>query len=232
MAYLVAIVAGLIGAAAGWIAGHALQPTISEYAALLPDIPAFGRGARGVDPETIGAVIGVLIPAGLALRFYGGYRTVPALAWRSLVVVTAVAAFGTATLRVGAVVFDQFGMNAGAPSVAFEIRLPAGLEPSRADVQIELQTDRNQMIASPIEIARESDHALLRGAVPILFRTTQRMIVLSLPGEPVRVFKLRLSESPSRHGDFGPWQEAELAAAAAQRPRRDAGDVAIRYRVF
>lgn len=229
MAYLFAIIAGLLGAAVGWAAGGALEPAIAEYRSLLPNIELLRHAVDALNPEAIGAGAGLLVAACLTLRIYGGYRTLPALAWRSLAVVTTVVAFGTATLRVGAVVVDQFGMNAGSPSVAFEIRLPASAPPNKTDIQIELQTDKNQTIVSAIDIAREGEGTLMRGSVPILFRTADRTIMLSLPGEPVRLFKLRLSETPARHGDFGPWQPAELASAQGQ---RDTANVAIRYRVF
>jgi hypothetical protein len=229
MAYVFATIAGLLGAAVGWAAGDAVAPFIAQYRALLPDIEILRRAVDALNPEAIGAGAGLLIAACLTLRIYGGHRTLPALAWRSLAVVTAVVVFGGATLRVGAVVVDQFGMNAGAPSVAFEIRLPAGAAPSKNDIQIELQTDKNQTIASAIEVARDGDGPVVRGSVPILFRTADRMIVLSLPNEPVRLFKLRLSDNPARQGEFGPWQAAELAGAQG---RRDAANIAIRYRVY
>jgi hypothetical protein len=230
MAFLIAIVAGLIGAAAGWAAGNALESVTADVRAMLPDIDLLRRAVDVINPQVIGIGAGLLIPAWLTFRLYGGHRTVPALAWRSLVVVAAVVGFGAATLRVGAVVFDQFGMNAGAPQVAFEIRLPPGAKPpaNPADLQIEFQTDKNQMIVSAPDVLREGERMVLRGSVPILFRTKERIIVLSLPGEPVRMFKLRLSEAPARHGNFGPWQEAELAG----RTQRDLADIAIRYRVY
>jgi len=230
MAYVFAIVAGLLGAAAGWVAGDTFEPLIAEYRAMLPNIEILRRAVDALNPEPICAGLGLLLAASLTLRFYGGFRTLPALAWRSLAVVTAVVVFGGATLRVGAVVVDHFGMNAGAPAVAFEIRLPTGTAPATRDVQIELQTDKNQTIVTDVELTRDGDGPLLRGSVPILFRTTDRMIVLSLPNEPVRLFKLRLSETPARHGDFGPWQPADLAGVAPG--KRDAANIAIRYRVF
>jgi hypothetical protein len=230
MAYLFATIAGLIGAAAGWAGGNALQPLITEYRALLPDIDIIRSAIDTLNPEMIGAAVGLLVAASLTLRIYGGHRTLPALAWRSLAVALAVALFGGATLRVGAVVVDQFGMNADIPSVAFEIRLPTGAALSKNDIQIELQTDKNQTIASALELVRDGEAPFVRGSVPILFRTADRMIVLSLPNEPVRLFKLRLSENPARHGEFGPWQAAELAGVG--NGRRDTANIAIRYRVY
>jgi hypothetical protein len=65
------------------------------------------------------------------------------------------------------------------------------------------------------------------------FRTTDRVMVLNLPGQPQRLFKLRLAASPSHSEAFGPWHLADrvtpINAGEAARPN-DA--FAIRYRVL
>jgi hypothetical protein len=40
-------------------------------------------------------------------------------------------------------------------------------------------------------------------------RTTERMVVLNLPGQGQSTFRLRLPASPSRSGQFGPWHLAD-----------------------
>jgi hypothetical protein len=58
-------------------------------------------------------------------------------------------------------------------------------------------------------------------------------VVLNLPGQPQRLFKLRLAASPSHSDQFGPWHLADrvapINAGEAVRPN-DA--FAIRYRVL
>src|SRR3954468_11563383 len=236
MTYLIAIIAGIIGAVAGWYAGDAAVPSLVDSMALLPDI---GQIKSMIDPgvaREVAASVGLLIAVWLALRIYAGHRTFRALAWRGLAVILAVVTLTVGTARVGAVVFDQFGMNAGALSVAFEIKLPvtAAMPQRPADVQVELSTDKNQTIAMVSEIARERDVAIVHGTVPILFKTAQREILLSLPGEPVRTFRLRLLASPMKNAEFGPWQGADAAdggPTTSGRNGKTVDEVAIRYRV-
>jgi hypothetical protein len=76
---------------------------------------------------------------------------------------------------------------------------------------------------------------VLRGSVPLDFRTTDRIVVLNLPGQPQRLFKLRLAESPSRSDRFGPWHLADrVTPLTANEPVRGAPNdaFAIRYRVL
>ena len=75
---------------------------------------------------------------------------------------------------------------------------------------------------------------MLRGSVRLDYRTTNRTVVLNLPGQAQREFKLRLAASPSHSDQFGPWHLADrvgsLAGEAARTEPNDA--FAIRYRVL
>jgi hypothetical protein len=129
------------------------------------------------------------------------------------------------------------GINPSKPEVEFEIRLPKAAAFAVADTQIELHTDRNQKLA---QIERELEpgddsHSVLRGWVPLDFRTTDRVVVLNQPGQPLRQFKLRLAASPSHSDRFGPWHLADRVGSpeAAEPPPNPLNDAfAIRYRVL
>ena len=41
------------------------------------------------------------------------------------------------------------------------------------------------------------------------YRTTERVVVLNLPGQPQREFKLRLAASPTHSDKFSPWHLAD-----------------------
>jgi hypothetical protein len=76
---------------------------------------------------------------------------------------------------------------------------------------------------------------VLRGSVPLDFRTTDRIVVLNLPGQPQRLFKLRLAASPSHSDQFGPWHLADhvTPTTAIEPVRTTPNDAfAIRYRVL
>jgi hypothetical protein len=135
--------------------------------------------------------------------------------------------------------FDYLGINSAKPAVEFEIRLPdaAALAVTAGTTQIELHTDKNQTLAKLREglASTEDGRAVLRGSVPLDFRTTDRMVVLNLPGQPQRLFKLRLAASPSHSDQFGPWHLADrVTPTTANEPVRTAPNdaFAIRYRVL
>jgi hypothetical protein len=136
------------------------------------------------------------------------------------------------------------GINPTGPAVEFEIRLPKAALPSIADTQAELQaelqvellTDRNQMLAQVQSAASEADgRGVLRGSVPLDYRTRDRVVILNLPGQTRCEFKLRLAASPSRSDQFGPWHLADRVASPAkgEETRSEQNDAfAIRYRVL
>src|SRR5712675_1848785 len=76
------------------------------------------------------------------------------------------------------------GINPTKPSVEFEIRLPKDSVPAIGETQVELHTDRNQTLAQVQgALAADGDGAsLLRGSVPLDYRTTERVVILNLPG--------------------------------------------------
>jgi hypothetical protein len=86
----------------------------------------------------------------------------------------------------------------------------------------------------PESTVLDDGRAILKGSVPIEFRTTERTLVLSMPGQPQRQFKVRLAANPSRSAEFSPWHLVDFVAGAngdRERPTRD-DNFAIRYRVI
>ena len=77
------------------------------------------------------------------------------------------------------------GINPAKPAVEFEIRLPMKAVSAVADTQIELHTDRNQTLAQLQNLlALDSEgRSVLRGSVPLEYRTTDRVVVVNLPGQ-------------------------------------------------
>jgi hypothetical protein len=74
----------------------------------------------------------------------------------------------------------------------------------------------------------------LRGTVTLDYRTTERAIVLNLPGQAQSTFRLRLPASPSHSPQFGPWHLADgivpVNDGAVTTETHNA--FAIRYRVL
>jgi hypothetical protein len=129
------------------------------------------------------------------------------------------------------------GINPSKPSVEFEIRLPRTAVSAVAGTQVELHTDRNQTLAKVQDALASDDdgHSVLKGSVALDFRTTDRVVILDLPGQAQRLFKLRLAASPSHSDQFGPWHLADGVAwpKSGETPRTQPDDAfAIRYRVL
>jgi hypothetical protein len=129
------------------------------------------------------------------------------------------------------------GINPTKPAVEFEIRLPKATATALADSQIELHTDRNQTLAQvQSALAFDEDgRSVLRGSVALEFRTTDRVVILNLPGQAQCQFKLRLAANPSRSDQFGPWHLADRVASPGkgEETRLEQNDAfAIRYRVL
>ena len=172
----------------------------------------------------------------LTVYFRGRYRSRRDILRHGLAagLVLGLLAFVAYDMRHAALAY--LGINAAKPAVEFEIRLPMKAVSVVTDTQIELHTDRNQTLAQVQNLlALDSEgRSVLRGSVPLQYRTTDRVVVVNLPGEGSCEFKLRLAASPSRSDTFGPWHLADRVASPTrgEETRDQQHDAfAIRYRV-
>jgi hypothetical protein len=168
----------------------------------------------------------------------GNVKTLRGVVLRSLGVVFITGALAAGAFSLRAAALAHLGLMAKAPAVEFEIRLPQTVTQSdlKQEAQVELLTDHNQTLAQLDGNLRatEDGRAVLRGYVPLKFRTSERMVVLSLPGQAQRAFKLRLPPNPSPSDEFGPWHMVDRIVSAT---RTEPGGIpddtfAIRYRVL
>lgn len=237
MAYAVAIVAGFAGAGLGWMAAGLTAAAILAALGMPPNTSVF--------PDTfhlmnqLGAMAGFLLAVGLALRFSGRARSMREGAQSSLVIAAALAVIFAAGSNLRLSAMEHLGLNASARSIEFEIRLPPVIAAgsSKREAQVELITDVNQTIAqlrSGDWSASDDGRAILKGTVPIEYRTTQRTLVLNMPGQPQRQFKIRLAANPSRSTEFSPWHMVDVVANGKGDIERSMLDdsFAIRYRVI
>jgi hypothetical protein len=149
--------------------------------------------------------------------------------------VLALVAFVAYDMRHAALAY--LGINPTSPAVEFEIRLPQASLSVIADTQVELHTDRNQTLAKvQSALSPEADgRGVLRGSVPLDYRTRDRVVILNLPGQATCEFRLRLAANPSRSLQFGPWHLADRVASpiTGEETRSQQNDAfAIRYRVL
>src|ERR1700704_4615811 len=134
----------------------------------------------------------------LTVYFRSGYRSARDVVKHGLAAaaVFALLAFVAYDMRHAALAY--LGINPAKPAVEFEIRLPSAALSAVADSQVELHTNRNQTLAQ-VEgtLASSADgRRVLRGSVRLDYRTTDRVVVLNLPGQAQGQFKLRLASSP------------------------------------
>ncbi|WP_296518782.1 acriflavin resistance protein [Rhodopseudomonas sp.] len=208
-----------------------LVTTIGRVAGLSADGPDSWAGLA--TSALAGAAAALAVAIALTLYFRSGYRSTRDVVKHGAATVAALAllAFAASDMRHAAL--DYLGINPNKPAVEFEIRLPpaAALAAATGDTQIELHTDRNQTIAQLKAVgSSDAGRNILRGSVPLDFRTRDRMVILSLPGQGQHLFKLRLAANPSRSAAFGPWHLADRVEASP--PTAPDDSYAIRYRVM
>jgi hypothetical protein len=173
----------------------------------------------------------------LTVYFRSRYRSIRDIARHGLAaaLVLGLVAFVAHDMRHAALAY--LGINPTKPAVEFEIRLPKAALSDVADTQVELRTDRNQKLAQ-LQGALASDddgRSVLKGSVALDYRTTERFVILTLPGQAQYQFKLRLAASPSHSDQFGPWHLADRMASPnkSQALVTELHDTfAIRYRVL
>lgn len=168
-----------------------------------------------------------------------GMKTLRGVAMRGVSVVLMIGALTAGAFGLRTAALTHLGVIVRAPAVEFEIRLPPAVAGAnlKRDAQVELLTDLNQTLAQLDGDLRatEDGRAVLRGHVPLKFRTSERMVVLSLPGQAQRAFKLRLPPNPSPSDEFGPWHMVDrvVSRARTETARGIPDDTfAIRYRVL
>ena len=194
-------------------------------------------GGLGLVMSALSGVAAALAVAIVFSVYYrSGYRSPRDLVKHGIAttLVLALVAFVAYDLRHAALAY--LGINPAKPAVEFEIRLPKAALTAVADTQIELRTDRNQKLAKVQDAlaATPDGRRLLKGTVTLDYRTTERVVVLNLPGEGQCQFRLRLPASPSHSEAFGPWHLADgIAPASGDTVTTESHDAfAIRYRVL
>jgi hypothetical protein len=214
----------------------ALLKMLAESAGLLTDDGP--NGWFGIMMSALAGVAAALAVAiVLTIYFRSGYRSLRDVVRHGLAAALALGLFAFAAYDMRHAALAYLGINPAKPAVEFEIRLPTAAVSALADSQIELHTDRNQRLAKVqgAEASETDGLSVLRGSVPLDYQTTDRVVILNLPGQGSCEFRLRLAASPSRSGQFGPWHLADRVASPTrgEETRAEQNDAfAIRYRVL
>jgi hypothetical protein len=211
-------------------------------------------------PIVAGAAAALAVAIAMAIYFRSGYRSSGDILRHGVATIVVLGLLAFVAYDVRHAAFDYLGINPSKPAVEFEIRLPRATalaaissetqaiaseaqviasetQVIASETQVELHTDKNQALARLDQRLSSTDEgrSILKGSVALDFRTSDRVVVLNLPGHTQGLFKLRLAANPSSSEQFGPWHLADRIASsspteAARRMPNDA--FAIRYRVM
>jgi hypothetical protein len=209
---------------------------IADYTGLLTDDSPDGwLGMLTSGLAGVAAALAVAIM--LTVYFRSGYRSGRDIVRHGLATALVFGLLAFVVYDVQHAALAYLGINAAKPAVEFQIRLPTAAAVSIDDGQIELHTDQNQTLArvQRLQTSDDGGRSIITGSVPLEFRTTDRVVVLNLPGQPQRQFKLRLAANPSRTDEFGPWHLADHVGAShsGEPAHSEPNDAyAIRYRVL
>src|SRR5262249_16722116 len=180
-----------------------LLKAIGDITGLFGDGPDGGLGV--IMSGLAGAAAALAVAIALTIYFHTGHRSMRDVVKHGVAAVVALAlvAFVVSDMRHAALAY--LGLNPSNPAVQFEIRLPKAELSAVSDPKIELRTDRNQQLAQTVgRGAADAGQSVLLGIAPLDYRTTARVVVLSLAGHAQLSFKPRLAAEPSRSDTFGP----------------------------
>jgi hypothetical protein len=232
--FLVALLGGVVGLVAGAVAGA----LAGGFVAAAGHMSNF-EGAAGYFVVFVcapaGALIGLLLGVWLALRVRVGSRSLGAVVVYGGLTLGVVLAGAAAVIALMLFFDETLNRNAAKPQALFEIRLPPGtrLDDDRRGIEVELDTERNTASAFfDEEWHDDGDRPVISGGVELAFRTTQRILVLKMKGEPDRLFRLKLPGRPGHSDEFGAWQHVDFVADRGPQPRpaTAADQYDIRYR--
>jgi MFS family permease len=235
MAFVLALIAGLVGAALGWAAAAAAtlllagRLGVSDFEGQRAMVAIFGIGP-------IGGLVGLVAGAALGLRWHRRH-TAGGIAWRLPLVLLSIV--GAAAAAIWWLYETRPVLNSGGPPprLVFEVRLPHGFAPPGRDtVKVELHAEKNRMSGSLVEepARGEDGRAVLAGEVSVDYRSSWRLLEVKVPGQADRLFQLGLPASPRRTTGFGGWERAQfIAEPGGGQPRKAGADEGfeIRYRI-
>jgi MFS family permease len=208
LSIFLALIAGVVGAALGFAAGAALGGVLATALS----ISSFegGAGYFAIAVGLLGGLLGFPLGAALTLHYYGGHRGFGAIAGRIAIAVAALGVIAAIAIMVRLATVEHFsGAN---PQLQFEIRLPENANvPERGKIDFEMQagSQRSGGLLTTDWLRHDGERPVLRGFVPLYTRTSQRMLVVSLPGAPKLLFGIKLASTPRAAKIYGDWQRVD-----------------------
>jgi hypothetical protein len=227
-----AILGGIIGIGAGLFLGFALGAAL--VAAF--HVSSF-EGEAGYFAVAIALLLTFIVtPVWILLTLYWrGVRSI----WLFIglvIVCVSIAAIGASGFGIWyAAQPHVLNINGPTPLLEFEAKPRDGESvQSLADVQPELDTDRNSM-PGYWHTNSATNPNVRTGYVELYFRTSKRLFFLKFSGHKDRIFQLHLPANPmkSKYRAWSEWQNPDFVAKAGEQPTRPSGesDYQIRYKL-
>jgi hypothetical protein len=150
--------------------------------------------------------------------------------------VMVIAALAFAGIQLQLAMNENF-TNGPSPQMDFEVRLPPNMTVDRQGLDFEMQagSQRSGAYFRDPWLRDDGDRKVIVAYIPLYTRTSQRMLVMSRPGQPKLLFNIRLSSTPAQSDAFSAWQKVdfvdEMKADAGPRRPNDSEALEIRYRV-
>ncbi|MFN8643925.1 MAG: hypothetical protein U0802_20565 [Candidatus Binatia bacterium] len=232
MIYVAALLAGLAGAVAGWAVAAALGGWIAGLCGM-----SDFEGGRGMFAAFVvgpaGGLLAMLAAITAVLRRGGGRSARADLLPRLLGVLAGLAALVAGGIWLRLATLDTY-TDRLPPQLEFELRVPAALAGATpAGLAVRLDTDKNAMPADLDAAWRDEGAArVIGGRLSLDFKTTARILVVALPGQPPRLFRLRLARDPDATPALGDWRPPDfLDVPDDARPRPAPPDDPVAVRV-
>jgi hypothetical protein len=235
MIYVAAVLAGIVGAVVGWF----VTGVIAVWIAGLYGMSDF-EGQRGMfaflGVGPIGGLTAMVVSVWLVLYLGRGRAPVGATLVRVAIVLIAIGALVAAVIGIRLLSLDTYA-NSLPPTLEFEVRIPAGMvAPARSDVSVELHTDKNVDPGVLFDDWVEDDNGsrVIHGSLPLSFKTSGRLLVVTFPNQATRLFRLALPRDPASTDTPSAWQRPDhVDPHDGGQPRAAPTDdpVEVRYRI-
>ena len=233
--YGLAAIGGLIGAILLWLS----TGFVADFLLGLSGMSAREGGRAMVAFFAIGpfgALLGFGLGVWLVLHQRGAHRSIAAFAGAIVTAIALVAAIYGAVIGFYALTDDVLVRNGPRHNCCSSFACPPApcCRIKLEGVSVDLDTDKNQMFSTLTGTTADNDRPVIQGVVDLYFRTSSRILVLHIRGEPDRLFVLKLPSNPPASADFGPWQRVDFIDDKPGQDPRKAGDgdnYEVRYRV-
>src|SRR5262245_35396413 len=233
MIYVAAAIAGMVAAVVGWfVVGIATLWIAGLYG--MSDFEGGRSMFAFLAVAPIAGLVSMVVAVWMVLRVRNGRAPFARTLLRVAAVLGSIALAVAAAIWIRLQTIDTY-TNTLPPTLEFELRIPATLpQPDPAALRVELHTDKNvgdgQLSGNWVTTA---EGRVIGGEVPLALKTPSRLLVVWLPDQPTRLYRLPLARDPHATATFSAWRSPDHVARGDEQPHAAPPDdpIMVRYRV-